>query len=149
MPQSVSIGLGTILDSAGGVQAPLTSANTSVVSTAFRLHLAVSTSVQILTDGGAVVNWAFQVSNLPAAFGRAYNQKILGTIVTRDDSAASNMWSTVASGTLPKSVGVVQGTISTLGISAHLDGRVVLTWDASNTGGSTAQYFADCRVSGT
>lgn len=148
MPQSTSIGTGVVLDSSAPGYAPLSTTNTSVIGYTFRIHDAASCSAQILTDGLSIVNWALQLTNIPAMFGRAVNQKILGTVGQRDDSASSNMWSTAASGTIAKGTGV-QGVMTTLANIVHLDARLVLTYDPSNTGGTTSAYFASMRNTGT
>lgn len=149
MPQSIGIGLGCLLDSTDANHQPLSSSNTTVVSVPESLRFAVSSSMQIVTDGGAVVNWAVQVTNFSGNFGRAVNNKILGNVFARDDSYASNMWSTVASGVLAKNVGTLQGALMTLGVCAHHDARVILQYDPGNTGGATANYFVCARTSGT
>lgn len=147
MPQSMSIGTGVVLDSSAPNYAPLSSTNTAVIGYVFRTHNATAFSAQILTDGLSVVNWQLQVTNIPATFGRAVNANILGSVGKRDDSAASNMWSNVTTGTISKGTGP-QGAVAVCANSCHVDARLVLTYDPSNSG-TTSAYYAAMRNTGT
>lgn len=147
MAQAIGIGTGVILDTSQVPFSPLSSSNTVLISNAFRLSRATSMSTQILTDGVSIVDYQVQVTNLPFSFGRAANSRILGNVSVRDDSAASNMWATVASGTLPKGA-IPQSIIITIAAVVHEDARVVLTYDAANSGGTTAACYVNARNTG-
>lgn len=147
MAQAIGIGTGVILDTSQVPFSPLSSTNTVLISNVFRLARATAMSAQIITDGVSIVDYQVQVTNCPYNFGRAANQKILGTVTNRDDSAASNMWATVASGVIPKG-GIPQGTIVTIANSIHEDARVILTYDAGNSGGTTAACYVNARNTG-
>ncbi len=124
----------------------ISSTNTNIETAHFTLAQTQQMSFQILTDGGAKVNWTYQVTNMPKS-PRTFQRYPLGLVTDRDDSATSAMWSTVNSGQLAAG-GQQQGTIQTYSTSVHRVGRLLLAWDVSNTGGSTAKVFAVVRTMG-
>jgi len=145
VPQSSGEGLAVIYDTSATGYSPIASGNTNQQSTHFDLRYAQTVSIQIVTDGGAKVNWQYQVTNLPINIAN-YGRTVLGS-PSRDDTFASTQWSTVQSGQL--AAGSAQGTILTLSTQVHRAGRVTFAWDVSNTGGSTAKVLAIVRTMGS
>jgi hypothetical protein len=146
MPQSVSQGIAVIFDSTISGYSPITSGASPQISAAMAIAHLSSFSVQILTDGLAIVDWALQGTLVPAV-PIARNTKPLGVYAWRDNSAASNMWSTITSGVMPLG-GVYQGTIISQAVSNFRNARLVFTWDVGNTGGATAQVWAAVHGTG-
>lgn len=131
-----------IFDSA--VSGNLATGNTNLISIPFNLADMQTASVQIISNGGAKINYMFQVTNIPLSITE-YGRNILGQTV-RDDSYASPMWSTIATSGFVNST--TPSTIITLAVSCHADGRVLFSWDSGNTAGTTASIFASVKTIG-
>lgn len=119
--------------------------NTNLISQTFNLADVQTASIQIISDGGAKVNYAFQVTNIPPSIVEFNSANILGK-TRRDDSYNSPMWSTVATTGFVNST--TPSTIITLAVSCHADGRLLLSWDSGNTAGATAYVFASVKTIG-
>ena len=134
-----------ILDTAqpGGV-GPITSSNNMLISAIFTLADLTKASIQIISDGGAVINYMFQVTNLPKNIIEQ-GHYLLGQ-PRRDDSYSSTHWSTITSnGQLTTTS---PSAIVTLAESCHADGRLLLSYDSSNSSGASAQIFAVVKALG-
>lgn len=134
--------LQTIFDTA--TSGLVATGNTNQISTPFNLADMQTASIQIISNGGAKVNYMFQVTNIPLSIAE-YGRTILGA-TTRDDSYASPMWSTVSTAGFVSST--TPSTIITLAVSCHCDGRLLVSWDSGNTAGATASVFASVKTIG-
>lgn len=122
----------------------LATGNTNLISMPFNLADMQTASVQIISDGGAKVNYMFQVTNIPLSITE-YNKTILGK-PARDDSYTSPMWSTISTSGFVNST--TPSTIITLAVSCHADGRLLLSWDSGNSAGTSAYVFASVKTIG-
>jgi len=137
-------GLAVLYNSQAAPMAPIASGNSNVVSYLATLNYAKVTAFQINTDGGASVDYKIQMTLHPYTYGQ-YGLNFFGS-ATRDDSANSAAWTTVKTGTIAS--GAAANDLVVVASSCFRDGRIVFTWSAGNTPGTTAKVFAILRTSG-
>ena len=128
-----------IFDTSEAGVGALATGNNNLVSRIIDCRYCKQLSVQIITDGGAKVNWSFQVTNLSPTLTQI-GRTLFGVGGNRDDTFASNSWNAVSTGQIAAGAGN-QSAIAALGTSVHRAARVTLNWDATNGGGTTAKVF--------
>ena len=121
----------------------LSAANDSGITDAFPLT-SNNTSGQICSDGGGLINYQFQVTDLPYNLVQS-GQTIFGATV-RDDSYSSPMWVTLDQGQV-----AAGGNVSQMIIypgPAFRFARLLLSYDSSNAANTSASVQVFTYVGG-
>ena len=148
MPEINYKGL-TVIYNSVAAGAPIAAGNTNIVTVPFTLATTKQGSIMIMTDGGAIIDYGIQVTNLPSVFMAGKDQvKIWNNQTTRDDAYNSGHWTRQASGSIQAQGGVTQNVMAMLNFTSHAFGRVQLAWNTGNTGGATGNVFVTVSLSG-
>lgn len=121
---------------------PLSSTNTQALCVPLDLRGLRTSCFQVHSDGGALLRWVYQLSNIPATIS-ASTAGILG-VNTRNDAATSPHWATADSGVLL--VNAAGATVHrTQPYATARNGRLVITWDPTNAASAVANVAVTGR----
>lgn len=137
-------GMSVLYSTAWPGNAPISSTNTQLLAVPIALQYANGISVQIISDGGAAIDYRFQVTDLPANMIQ-YGTPINGATM-RDDTYASPHWVTTANGAGTIAAGPAVSQILLLSMSVYRQGRLTFAWTPTNTAGATGNFAAVCRT---